>query len=219
MSKTLSTGIVMSLLVACSKDPSAGGAASASAAPSATVPVPSASVADTPIASASAAPEAHHDCPTGSTGIGSFSKPCESKGALRMLEIAWKGKSDPNGSPTFSVKMKAPLKVNYGRVAVYFYDKAGKQIDVKEPVEGSDKTHAFHICSGRLFAGVLDPADKSIYNFNFSCVQKKDVPDGVGSMEVEAQMVGFADADGKRIDFYWKNADLAPEQRPKGGVK
>jgi hypothetical protein len=200
----------------CSKDEAA---ADAAAAPSASAPAPStvASVAPTPSASASAAPEVQHDCPTGSTGLGSFGKPCEAKGAVRMVEISWNGKSDTNGSPTFNVKSKSTKKINYGRVAVYFYDKAGKQIDVKESVEGSDKVHAFHTCSGRLFAGVLDAGEKAAYNF--SCVQKKDVPDGVASMEAEAQIVGFAADDGKKIDFYWKNADLTPEQRAKGGIK
>jgi hypothetical protein len=32
-------------------------------------------------------------------------------------------------------------------------------------------------------------------------------------------MVGFADASGKKIDFYWRNNDLAPDVRPKGGIK
>ena len=30
------------------------------------------------------------------------------------------------------------------------------------------------------------------------------------------QMVGFADASGKKIDFYWRNNDLAPDARAKG---
>jgi hypothetical protein len=32
-------------------------------------------------------------------------------------------------------------------------------------------------------------------------------------------MVGFADSEGKKAEFYWKNDDLAPEERPKGGIK
>ena len=53
----------------------------------------------------------------------------------------------------------------------------------------------------------------------FSCVPKKVVPDGAAAIEAEMQVVGFADATEKKIDFYWRNADLTPNARPKGGVK
>ncbi len=134
-----------------------------------------------------------------------------------MVELAWKGKSDDKGAPTFSVTSKAPKTVLYGRIAIYFYDKAGKQIDVKETPEGSDKSHAFHTCSGNVFAGGLAPAEKAAYNF--SCMGKSHIPEGMASMEAEAIIVGFADAAVKKNEFYWRNSDLAPEERPKGGVK
>ena len=57
-----------------------------------------------------------------------------------MLEVAWNGKYDDHGAPWFKVNNKASKAILYGRVAIYDYDKAGKQIDVKEAVEGSDKT-------------------------------------------------------------------------------
>jgi hypothetical protein len=41
----------------------------------------------------------------------------------------------------------------------------------------------------------------------------------MASMEAEALMVGFADSTGKKNEFYWRNADLVPEARPKGGIK
>ncbi len=135
-----------------------------------------------------------------------------------MVEVAWRGKYDDKGAPTFQVVSKAPKTVLYGRLAVYFYDKAGKQIDVKETSEGSDKSHAFHTCSGNIFSGGgLNPAEHAAYNF--SCMGKSNIPDGMASMEAEAFMVGFVDATGKKNDFYWRNNDLTPEQRPKGGVK
>jgi hypothetical protein len=134
-----------------------------------------------------------------------------------MLDVAWNGKFDTSGAPSFKVASKATKQVLYGRVAVYFYDSTGKQIDVKETIEGSDKVHAFHTCSGRLFAGVLNAGEKA--TFNFSCVQKSNVPDGATAIEAEAVLVGFADASGKKNEFYWKNPDLAPEARPKGGAK
>jgi len=219
-----SNGILIAMIAAvaafgCSKEQSTtGGAPSASASVAAPAPTPSASVAAAPSASASAAPEVQHDCPAGSTGTGSFGKPCEAKGSARMMEVAWNGKADASGAPSFKVQSKsAKQPILYGKMAVYFYDKANKQIDVKEAVEGSEKTHSFHTCSGNIFAGQVNPGEK--LTMNFSCMKKKDVPEGAAAIEAEMQMVGFADASGKKNDFYWKNPDLTPEARPKGGVK
>ena len=135
----------------------------------------------------------------------------------RMVELAWRGKYDDKGAPTFQVHSKAPKTMLYGRVAVYFYDKAGKLIDVKEAPEGSDKTHVFHTCSGNIFAGGLAKDEKAAYNF--SCMGKANIPDGMASMEAEAFMVGFADATVKKNEYYWRNNDLASDTRPKGGAK
>ena len=44
-------------------------------------------------------------------------------------------------------------------------------------------------------------------------------PEDFAAIEAEMQMVGFTDASGKKIDFYWRNSDLTPDVRPKGGVK
>jgi hypothetical protein len=33
------------------------------------------------------------------------------------------------------------------------------------------------------------------------------------------QMVGFADASEKKNEYYWRNPELTPDTRPKGGVK
>jgi hypothetical protein len=206
---------VMAACAACSKDQPKSTAASASASASA---APTASVAAAPSASASAEPEVQHDCPAGSTGKGSSSHPCEAKGADRMVTITWTGKSDKDGSPWFSVVSKAPKTMLYGHLALYFYDKKGKQITVKDPVEGSDKTHAYHTCGGNVFAGGLNPSEHARYTF--SCMKKADVPDGTAAIEGEATEVGFVTPDlNKKTEFFWKNADLAPEARPKGGIK
>jgi hypothetical protein len=45
------------------------------------------------------------------------------------------------------------------------------------------------------------------------------VPEGVAQIEAEMQMVGFADATEKKSEWFWKNPDLTPDQRPKGGIK
>jgi hypothetical protein len=207
---------MMLLSAACSKDESAPApSASASAAPSPSASAPVASTSAAATASASAAPEPAHDCPPGSTGIGSFNKPCEAKGSARLMVAKWK-KTDDKG-PWFSVTNKSQLSITHGRVAVYFYDKAGKQLDVQDD-SVPPKSKPYHTCAGNnLFAGPMKPGENAV--LAFSCVPKSVIPDGAVTIEAELQMVGFPDATGKKVDFYWRNSDLTPDVRPKGGVK
>ena len=201
-------------LTACSKDESsAAPSASASAAPPATTSAPVASASSAPSA-APPAVEPHHDCPPGSSGIGSFSKPCEAKGNARTMTVKWTKTGD--SGPSFAVTNTSKIVIVHGRIAVYFYDKAGKQLPIPDP-DDSTKTKPFHTCGGNFFGGVMNPGEKE--TLTFSCVPKKVIPDGTVTIEAEIPMVGFADASGKKIDYYWRNNDLTPEARPKGGVK
>jgi len=216
MRKTLLATVAVLTLVGCSKEESAPAApasasASAAAAPSVSAPPPPASAA----ASASSAPEPQHDCPTGSTGPGSFTKPCEAKGNARMMESKWTKTGD--SGPSFAVTNKSQLVILYGKIAVYFYDKAGKQLQVADNSVTPAKTRPYHTCSGSFFGGIMKPAEREV--LTFSCVPKSVIPEGTATIESEMQMVGFADATGKKVDFYWRNNDLAPDVRPKGGVK
>jgi hypothetical protein len=219
--RTWLTAVATIALIGCSKDettptpaPTAASAsasaAAASAAASAPAPSPSASAA--PSATASAAPEPQHDCPPGSTGVGSFAKPCDAKGSARAMEVKWTKTGD--SGPSFAVKNTMKNVIVWGKIAVYFYDKAGKQLQVTDDSVSPPKTKPFHTCSGQFFGGVMNPGEKE--TLTFSCVPKKVVPDGTVTIEGEMQMVGFADATGKKIDFYWRNNDLAPDARAKG---
>ena len=205
----------------CSKDsPGSSGAASASAksadpAPSAATAA-SASATPPPASASAAAVEPPHDCPKGSAGEGSFAKPCEAKGNARMMEAAWNGKTDDKG-PFFRITNKSPSTILYGKIAVYFYDKAGKQLDVQDTAATPPKAVPYRTCSGNIFSGVMKPAEKA--TIQFSCVKKEHVPEGTAAIEAELQTVGFSDASEKKVDFYWRNQDLTPEVRPKGGVK
>ncbi len=206
--------LIAATAMGCSKDQPETTAASASAsAPAAPAPTPSASAA--PSATASAAPEPHHDCPAHSEGIGSFAKPCEAKGKERLMTVKWK-KTDDKG-PSFWVKNTGKLTILYGKIAVYFYDKKGKQLDVKDDAQTPPVVKSFLTCSGNIFSGVMHPKESAV--LTFSCVPKSLIPDGTASIEGEMEEVGFADAGGKKNDFFWSNHDLAPEQRPKGGIK
>ena len=213
----IALALAPAVLVACKDEPSSGGAPSASASASA----PPASSASAPASSASAAPSAAptaaeppHDCPSGSTGPGSFAKPCEAKGTARTMTVKWT-KTGDNG-PSFAVTNTSPIVIVWGKIAVYFYDKAGKQLQVQDIKDESAnaKTKPYHTCSGQFFGGLMNPKEKE--TLTFSCVPKKVIPDGTTTIEAEMQMVGFADSTGKKIDYYWRNSDLTPDVRAKG---
>jgi len=131
-----------------------------------------------------------------------------------MMDVKWK-KTDDKG-PSFAITSKSKLVIVYGKIAVYFYDKTGKQLDVQDD-STPPKPRPYHTCSGKFFGGPMNPGEKAV--LTFSCVPKSVVPDGTATVEAEMQMVGYADATGKKIDFYWRNTDLTPDVRHKGGVK
>jgi hypothetical protein len=203
-------------LFGCSKDsapPTTQGSASASATTTSAPATASASESAAPSAAASA-PEPHHDCPEKSTGVGSLASPCMGKGSDRLMTVK-STKNDEGDAPAFSITNKSKLVVIYGKIDVYFYDKAGKQLDPAP--DSSGKARHFHTCSGLFFQGVMQPAENAV--LTFSCVPKAVVPEGTTTVEAEMETVGFADASGQKVDFYWRNPDLAPDARKKGGGK
>ncbi len=204
---------IVTAALSCSKEePPPAPAASASASAAASVPAtPSAA----PSVSAAPPPEPHHDCPANSTGIGSFDHPCDAKGPQRLMTVKWT-KTDDKG-PNFSIKNVGKATILFGRIAVYFYDKSGKQLDLKDDTETPPATRQFLTCSGNFFQGVMKATESA--TLTFSCVPKKIIPDGTVTIEGEMQMVGFADSTEKKNDFYWRNNDLTPNARPKGGLK
>jgi hypothetical protein len=209
----------LSLLAApaCDDDKSkTSTAASASAAPGASAaPSAAATPPATPSPTASAAPPPDRtDCPTGSTGPGTFDHPCAAKGATRLMTAEATGKADEKGNPQFRIVNKHAATILYGLVSVYYYDKAGKQLEVKD-TSGNARKHIG--CGGNIFGGVMKPNEKEVVSF--SCIKKESAPEGTATTEAEISMVGFSDADGKKSEFYWKNADLVPDERKKGGVK
>ena len=201
-------------VLGCSKDETK---ATPDAAPAVSASAPAASASAAPSATAAAPPV---DCPKGSSGEGSFTKPCDASGKARMMEVAWTGKMDDKG-PSFRVVNKSPSTILYGRIAVYFYDKSGKQLDAasSDPAATGDagKGRPFHSCGGNMFQGVMKPGEKAV--ITFSCVAKANVPAGATAIEAEMQWVGFSDASEKKVDVYWRNPDLTPDVRKKGGVK
>ena len=177
-------------------------------------PKPSAApvVAPPPAPTAEAPAKLRDDCPKGSSGVGTSDKPCLASGDARMMEVTYTGKTTDEG-PKFSIVNKSDSQILFGYLVAYFYDKAGKQLQVTS----GDKTRPFQPCSGNIFAGAVKPGEK-IFMF-FSCVKKDHVPAGTATIEAELKTVGFADESGKKNEFYWSNPDLVPDARPKGGLK
>lgn len=212
--------------LACSKEPPAGssgssGAASASAsstasAASAEATAPPAPASAAAPAASAAAPAVAHDCPKGSSGEGSFEKPCAAKGGARQMEATWTGKMDDKG-PLFRVTSKSSLVILYGKLAVYFYDKSGKQLESQDTAATPPKAIPYRTCSGNIFGGVMKAGEKA--TLTFSCLKKEHVPEGTAAIEAELVTVGYADPTEKKVDFYWTNKDLVPDARKKGGVK
>jgi hypothetical protein len=157
------------------------------------------------------------ECPKDSSGEGTYNNPCEAKGALRMMEVTWNGKIDDTKGPTFKVVNKTQKPILHGKIAVYFYDKKGKQLEIPAAEGSSGKAKPYQSCGGSIFGGIIKPEEKAF--FNFSCVKPKHVPEGATAIEAEMQMVGFADASEKQVEVYWRNQDLTPDERKKGGIK
>ncbi len=201
--------------VACSKDEKTEAAPAKSATPATTAPAstpaPTPTPPPAPTPAASAPPRS--DCPKDSSGPGTFEAPCAGKGTARMMETAWTGKMDDKG-PQFRVTNIGPKTILYGKIVVYYYDKDGKQLEVKDQ-EG--KGHPHQGCGGNIFGGVMKVKEKAV--LTFSCVKKESVPEGTKAIEAEISMVGFADETEKKNDFYWKNDDLVMDVRKKGGAK
>jgi len=196
----------VTLLLGCEEEaPKAQASAKPSAAAAPVAPPPAPSTPPAP-------PKLRDDCPKGSSGVGTSAEPCLAHGDSRMMEFKYSGKTTDEG-PKFSIVNKADQQILFGSIAVYFYDKAGKQLQVT----GGDKPKPYQACSGNIFAGAVKPGEK-IFMF-FSCVKKSHVPEGAVTIEAEAKTVGFADEAGKKNEFYWSNPDLVPNERPKSGSK
>jgi hypothetical protein len=222
MRTTTLIGCLIALLplstTACSKDEHKASPAKTET-PPAPSPPPTPPPAMTPPTPSASTALPVHECPKGTAGEGTFAKPCEvAKGTARMMEVTWSGKTDDKG-PHFRVVNKSDKVILFGKMAVYFYDKAGKQLEVKgDDSSGAPaKNKPYQSCSGNMFGGVMKPGEKAV--LTFSCVQQKHIPEGTKAIEAEMQTVGFSDPSEKKVDYYWSNSHLTPEARPKGGVK
>jgi hypothetical protein len=192
----------------CEEEPAPTSKPAASAA----VAQPAVTQSAAPAASAAPLPD-RDDCPEGSSGPGTFDKPCEGKGKTRLMQVSWTGKMTDTG-PSFRVQNTSKLDIIYGKLGAYFYDKAGKQLDAVGSSESGDKKRPQQWCAGKIFDGPMKAGEKAV--ITFSCVKKDNVPEGTAFIEGELEMVGFLDETGQKTEFYWRNAELTPDVRAKG---
>jgi len=195
-------------LLACGNKSTSEAAPAATSPPPPTVSAPATATA--PVATVVEKKPAR-PCPDRSAGVGTLDDPCKATGKTRIMDVT-AGKKVGDKGPTFKIVNNAKDQIQYGKIVVYFYDKAGKQMDLG----GGDKPRRKLSCAGNIFGGPVKPAEKIFVNF--SCVKKEDVPKGATTIEGEVQTVGFTDESGQ-IDSYWRNDDLVPDNRPKGGIK
>ncbi|HYP78245.1 MAG TPA: hypothetical protein VER12_19865 [Polyangiaceae bacterium] len=200
-SKLVSILVLATLLLGCEEEAKKEPPAPKASASVAAVAPPPAPVVQPP-------PKLRDDCPEGSSGVGTQAEPCLGKGDSRMMEVTYTGKTTDEG-PKFSIVNKSKNPILFGSLVAYFYDKAGKQLEVT----ADGKPRPMQVCSGRIFAGVVKPGEK-IFMF-FSCVKKAHIPEGTAAIQAEVKTVGFTDDAGRESIFYWSNPDLAPEKRAK----
>lgn len=208
MSRRFIFPIALVLLTACDPPPQETAADTATTTEEVPPPQPTPTTTTT---TEEAGPKPSHPCPDGTEGEGTLKSPCVAKGTTRIMDAVWTGKIDDKG-PSFKVTNNAKLEVLYGNIVVYFYDKDGKQLEVP-----GEKPLPKVNCAGNIFAGPMKPAEKA--TITFSCVKKSHVPEGATAIEAEMKTVGFTSKEGKRSDTYWRNEDLVPDERPKGGIK
>lgn len=203
--------LIPTALSACEAEKKEAPAATANKPPAQPAATPAQTSTPPPVASV--AKEPPHDCPEGSSGEGSSNKPCEAHGPERAIDVDFDKFTD-NG-PQLKLANKTKKTILWGKLIVYFYDKAGKQLEVKD---ATGKSKPNKVAMGKIFGGPLKPEEKNV-RLTFSDVKKSDVPDGATRAEGELEKVGFADDSGEKVDFYWKNDDLVPAERAKGGLK
>ncbi len=146
----------------------------------------------------------------GCKGEGTFFKPCSCKDKAQPvpLEVKYTGKySDFFKQPEWEVTNKTDKDIHWASAAVYYYDKAGKQLEAQI----KDKTYKASRVNGSNFT--LKPKETKKITIGF----KKDTePKGIDSMEVVFDGWCFGVYKDKSSHLCIKN-ERAPEERPKSG--
>jgi len=202
------TAVLALSISGCGSDETAP-TGSASAKPSATAKSsasakPSATASAAPSASAAAAtddPCKAHELSLG--GKGTMAEKC--KYDKDVLTVKYTGKVEDDGA-SFDVTNPWKEDINWLSVAVFYYDKSGKQLSVKH--DGADKKDDYQ-----------DGIDVKLPGGKTTTIKlgfpKKELPKDVDTIEVQVISFGWDLGEGKGA--YFESTEKYKEDRAKGG--
>jgi hypothetical protein len=217
---TLTLAVLAMAAAACDKTETSGSAASAagSGKPPLTANATATAASATPTASAAgsaaAVPADANICQKKgmAKGTGSVDEPCEFEGEILKLKNT--GKKDSIGRAIFSVTNPWPDEISYVVVDAFYYDKSGKQIELKL----KDGKHKYASCSG----GCLTLPPNGTIEAGIGA-DKDGYPADAETVEAEISRFGWgANEEKKRAEAYFENPKIRGWQwkdaRPKGGL-
>jgi hypothetical protein len=180
--------------------------------PAASAPAPTASAkADGSTKEAATPPAGEGKCGAlGCTGEGTFFDMCDCKAKPQTapFKAKWSGKySDFFKQPEFEVTNTTDKDIHWGSVAVYYYDKAGKQLETD--IKGTKYK------SGRENGSTmsLKPNETKTMTMGF---KKESEPKGIDTIEVVFDGWCFGKYDDKASHLCVR-VEKAPEERAKSG--
>jgi hypothetical protein len=136
-------------------------------------------------------------CPGGSSPDGVN---CKAGGRTRIAAVTWNG-AFGDSAQVVSVKNLSNATLKNGTIALWFYDRTGKRLDIA----GAKK----YATPGDGFGATFKPLETRNVNVNLS---KSGVPDGAAMIEgevVRATVVNLDGSDGPT----WHNDDLNADDR------
>jgi hypothetical protein len=169
---------------------------------SSTVACDKKSDAPAPAATAASAAPATANCPAGSTKDTSG---CKATRTARVATIAWNGVTGES-SQTLTVKNSAGAPLKDATIAIWFYDAAGKRLDIA----GSKK---YRIPGDGLGGTINAGASKDIT----LSVAKATLPTGAAEIEGELVKATLVNPDGSDGPI-WQNDDLNADERVMTGT-
>jgi hypothetical protein len=150
-----------------------------------------------PTASATATVAPAATCPGGSTQDTSG---CKAAGQSRVAILRWNG-TFGDATQALMLKSTAAAPLKNGTVALWFYDKAGKRLDVA----GAKK----YAAAGDAFGGVIKAGGTKVLTFPLA---KAGIPDGAATIEGEVVKATLVNPDGSDGPA-WRNDDLNADER------
>jgi hypothetical protein len=143
-------------------------------------------------------PAAGGKCPAGSTGDGTYDKPCVASGDTRLVPLKYVSSDD--NYIVFDAKNNGPYEVIGGQRDLWIYDASGKRLDITIP-NNPPMTHTG--TSGGMTPTVKPGETKQVKFF----LDKKSRPAGAATYQAEFQKVEMSTTGGTP-DFVWTNPGL-----------